>query len=102
MKQFSRRLALLASVQVLGLGVALAADKIVEKPVAADTPEKFADVAAQIRKEMSADGRYEFVRPDDKAKVNADLDSMAAMLRKAGSVSAMPQADQVQRTQAAA
>ena len=96
MKQFSRRLALLASVQVLGLGVALAADKIVEKPVAADTPEKFADVAAQIRKEMSADGRYEFVRPDDKAKVNADLDNMAAMLRKAGSVSAMPQADQVQ------
>ena len=68
MKQFFRHLALLASVQVLGLGLAMASDKVVEKPVAADTPEKFAATAAQIRKEMGAEGRYEFIRADDKAK----------------------------------
>ena len=95
-KSFYRHLVLLAAMQVLGLGVAFASDKVVEKPVAADTPEKFAVTAAQIRKEMGADGRYEFIRPDDKAKVDADLDSIAAMLQKAGSVSAMSEGDKVQ------
>lgn len=95
-KHFFRHVVLLASMQVLGLGVAVAADKVVEKPVAADTPEKFAAIAAEIRKEMGTDGRYEFIRPDDKAKADADLDAIAAMLQKAGSVSAMPQSDQVQ------
>ena len=96
MKHFFRHLALLASAQLLGLGMAVAGDKVVEKPVAADTPEKFAEVAAQIRKEMGPDGRYEFIRPDDKAKANTDLDTMAAMLQKAGSVAAMKQNEQVQ------
>jgi hypothetical protein len=94
-KQFSRHLALLAAAQVLGLGLAMASDKVVEKPVAADTPEKFAATAAQIRKEMSTEGRYEFIRADDKAKAEADLDSMAAMLQKAGSVSAMSDSERV-------
>lgn len=95
-KQFFRCLVLLASAQVLGLGLATAADKVVEKPVAADTPEKFAETAAQIRKEMESDGRYEFIRPDDKAKADADLNAIAAMLQKAGSVSAMQEGDRVQ------
>jgi len=95
-KSFFRHLVLLASMQAFGLGMAVAADKVVEKPVAADTPEKFAEVAAQIRKEMGPDGRYEFIRADDKARANADLDTMAAMLQKAGSVASMPQSDQVQ------
>jgi len=95
-KSFFRHLVLLASMQAFGLGMVVAADKVVEKPVAADTPEKFAEVAAQIRKEMGPDGRYEFIRADDKARANADLDTMAAMLQKAGSVASMPQSDQVQ------
>jgi hypothetical protein len=95
-KQFFRHLALVASAQVLALGLAMAADKVVEKPIVADTPEKFAATAAQIRKEMGAEGRYEFIRPDDKAKADADLDAIAAMLQKAGSVSAMAEGDRVQ------
>ncbi|MBS0567796.1 MAG: hypothetical protein JSS59_10385 [Proteobacteria bacterium] len=96
MKSLYRHLVLLAALQMLALGAAFAADKVIEKPVAADTPEKFAEVAAQIRKEMGASGRYEFIRPDDKAKANTDLDAIAAMLQKAGSVSAMPEGDRVQ------
>lgn len=81
--------------QVLCLSAAVAADKVVEKPVVSDTPEKFAAAAASVREEMSAGGRYEFIRPDDKAKVEADLSTMADMLKKAGSVAAMPKDEQV-------
>ena len=82
--------------QVLGLSMAVAADKVVEKPVAADTPEKFAAVVAQVRKEMDVGGRYEFIHADDKVKADADLESMTAMLQRAGSVSAMPQDERLQ------
>ena len=96
MKHLFRHFVLLASVQALVLSAAVAADKVVEKPVAADTPEKFAEVSAQIRKEMGVDGRYEFISSADKVKANTDLDSMAAMLQKSGSVSAMPKDEQLQ------
>jgi len=95
MKAFVCHLALLVSMQAFGLGPVVAADKVIEKPVAADTPEKFAQVSTEIRKEMGPEGRYEFIRADDKAKANADLDAIAAMLQKSGSVSAMAQGDQV-------
>lgn len=71
------------------------ADQVVEKPVAADTPEKFVEVVDHIKKEMAPDGRYEFIRPDDKAKVEADFDAMKALLQKAGSVETMSQQDKV-------
>ena len=44
---------------------------------------------------MAPDGRYEFIRPDDKAKVEADFDAMKALLQKAGSVETMSQQDKV-------
>lgn len=75
--------------------VAVAGDKVVEKPVAADTPEKFAETAKLIRDDMNTGGRYEFIRPEEKAKVEADLNTMATMLQKAGSVSSMQQSEQV-------
>ena len=89
-------LAVAAQVLCLGGGIAWAADGVVQKPVAADTPDKFAQTAAQVRKEMGAGGRYEFIRPDDKAKVDTDLNSMEAMLQKSGSVTAMNQDEKVQ------
>ena len=95
MKQSFHHLALFVIVQVLGLSLAMASGKVIEKPVAADTPEKFAVTTAQIRKDMGAEGRYEFIRPDDKGKADADMDAIAAMLQKAGSVAAMPEADRV-------
>jgi hypothetical protein len=75
---------------------ALASDKAVEKPVMADTPYKFTEVASQIRLQMSTGGRYEFITATDKGKVEADLNSMAAMLQKSGSVATMNQTEQVQ------
>lgn len=72
------------------------ADKVIEKPVAADTPEKFTQTIAELHDEMNAGGRYEFIRADDKAKVENDLDAMAAMLKKSGSVAAMTQVEKVQ------
>lgn len=72
-----------------------AADQVVEKPVVADTPAKFSQTADSIRAEMNTGGRYEFIAPADKTKAQADLDSIAAMLQKFGSVSAMNQSQQV-------
>jgi len=69
--------------------------KVIDKPVEADTPAAFATVAATIRGDMRDGGRYEFIRPDDKARVGADLDEMATMLQKSGSVAGMSQSDKV-------
>ncbi len=84
------------AVQTLWISAGWTADKVVEKPVAADTPEKFTQTVEQIRKEMTPGGRYEFIHPGDKAKVETDLNSMAAMLQKSGSVAAMNLAEKTQ------
>jgi hypothetical protein len=69
--------------------------EVKQKPVAADTPEKFAKSADDIRSEMGPSGRYEFIKAGDKAKVEADLNTMAAMLQKSGSVGAMKEQERV-------
>lgn len=74
---------------------AAADDKVVEKPVAADTPEKFTLLIADLHHEMGTGGRYEFISPEQKGKVDADLSTMAAMLQKSGSVDAMKEQDKV-------
>jgi hypothetical protein len=83
-------------VQGLYATSSLASDKVVEKPVTADTPDKFTQVATQIRGQMATGGRYEFINASDKGKVEADLNSMAMSLQKSGSVAAMSQPEQVQ------
>lgn len=80
----------IAAAMTLASGVAFANDKVIEKPIAADTPEKFAQIAKQIREDMAGGGRYEFIRPDEKVSVETDLNTIADMLQKAGSVAAMP------------
>lgn len=72
------------------------ADQVVEKPVSADTPEKFAAVAAGVRTDMAPGGRYEFIRPDQKGKVEADLNLMMQLLQQSGSVTAMREDQKVQ------
>jgi len=72
-----------------------AADGVVEKPVAADTSEKFATVVKQIQAEMGTGGRYEFMRPDDRSKVSADLDTMQGLLSTGGSLDAMKMQDKI-------
>jgi len=84
---------------LLCTGLVFAADKVNEKRVAAetaDTPEKFEQLVAAVHQEMADGGHYEFIRPDAKAQVDADLASMSAMLRKAGSVAQLNQDDKIQ------
>lgn len=69
---------------------------VIEKPITADTPEKFADTAARVHRDMAAGGRYEFIKPDDKIKVESDLGSIDVMLRKSGSVTAMSDNERLQ------
>jgi len=95
MNGFWGRIVVLKCVQGFCLAAAMASDQVIEKPVVADTPEKFAQTAGQIRAEMNAGGRYEFINPGDKGKVETDLNSIGAMLQKSGAVAAMSQEDKV-------
>lgn len=82
-------------VSLLAFSTSSRADDVIKKPVTADTPDKFVAVAQHIRDEMKAGGRYEFIRPDEHGKVEADLDAMQDMLTKAGSVDAMKADDRL-------
>jgi hypothetical protein len=70
------------------------ADDAIKNRVTADSLEKFQAVAADIRKDMDGGGRYEYITPDNKAKVESDLTEMTQMLKK-GSVSALSEADKL-------
>ncbi len=83
---------------VIAAAIALAtplAAKEPEKAVAADTAEKFAPLATTIRHEMEPGGRYEFIGSRDKRAVDDELDQMAALLAKSGSVAAMGDKDRL-------
>ena len=70
-------------------------NKVVEKPAVADTPEAFARQLAWIDQEMQPEGRYEFIKPNDKERVRALLDQMGSMLQRAGPVAAMDNATRI-------
>ncbi|MEP6941056.1 MAG: hypothetical protein ABI846_14915 [Rudaea sp.] len=79
-------------------GAAFGSDKVNEKRVAADsadTPAKFSQVIEEVHQEMGEGGRYEFMKSDAKAQVDADLTAMDAMMKKAGSVGAMNEQDKI-------
>jgi hypothetical protein len=69
---------------------------VIDKPVVADTPAKFAETAAQVRLDMQKDGRYEFMRASDKQKVDALLNRMASQLEHFGSAGAMSHEAQIE------
>jgi hypothetical protein len=83
----------LAFLIAMPLATAFAEDN--KKIIVADNAQSFTDASANIRKQMDAGGRFEFIKPGDKAQVNADLDNMSAMLQKSGSVSALAPNDRV-------
>lgn len=84
-----------AAMLLVSVAPASAADpdpgKVVEKPVFADTPDKFALQAQFVRDGLQPGGRYEFINPGDRAKVEAYLEEMASLLKASGSVQAMNQ-----------
>lgn len=83
---------LLAALIALPMSSVFAADKP-SNLMTTDTPQTFADNEASIRKQMESGGRFEFIKPTDKAAVNNDLTNMEAMLQKAGSVGALNTSD---------
>jgi len=64
-------------------------DGVIQKPVFADTPDKFAEQTQRIHADMQVGGRYEFTNPTDRRTVDRLLDQMANLLQSAGSVEAM-------------
>jgi hypothetical protein len=84
-------LILAAMVLVLPLNGIAADTNVVEKPVTADTAEKFAQATEEVRDAMGPGGRYEFISPDSRAKVEADMGKMQSLFQQTGSVAAMSQ-----------
>jgi hypothetical protein len=62
---------------------------VIEKPVLADSPDKFAEQTQRIHEDMQTGGRYEFTSAADKNRVDTLLGQMANLLQAAGSVDAM-------------
>ena len=72
------------------------ADDVLKKPVdVADTPEKLQAVIDSVHGQMATDGRYEFVHPDQRRDIDTDFSTMMALMRSAGSVASMKEADRV-------
>jgi hypothetical protein len=71
------------------------AEAVVEKPVIADTPEKFAATVDELHQAMQPGGRYEFIKGDKKVDAESDMAAMTTLLQKAGSVAAMREDDKV-------
>ena len=81
------------AIMLLGASLMVhAADKVVVK---ADTKEAFADVATHVRTEMGEGGQYAYVKPDERAKVESDLDEMSRLFDANGSVDHMDKSTQV-------
>jgi hypothetical protein len=69
---------------------------VVQKAVAADTPEKFAAQTQRVLEDMQTGGRYEYINASDKHTVERLLEQMAAALQGAGSVEAMNSTQRIQ------
>ena len=80
---------------LLPAALAVAGGGVVEKPVAADSADKFQVLADNIRNEMKSGGRYEFIKAGDRSAVESDFDGMAKLLAKSGTVAAMNHDDQL-------
>ena len=65
------------------------AGKVIDKPVLADDPAKFATQNDWIAEQMKPGGRYEFIKPAEKQRVTTVLAQMASLLARSGSVDAM-------------
>jgi hypothetical protein len=66
-----------------------------ERIVVADTSDKFVVLVQAIRQEMAPGGRFEYITGRSRAEVDRDLNQMAAMMEKAGSVSAMKEREKI-------
>jgi len=57
-----------------------ASDKVIDKPLVAQSLDGFKSESAAIREGMQAGGRYEFLKPTDKGRIESRMASMQAIL----------------------
>lgn len=76
-------------------GTAVAKEHYRENSVKADTRDAFDQLADNVRREMRPDGKYEFIKPDEKVKVDAALDQMTKLFDEHDTVAAMTQDQKV-------
>jgi hypothetical protein len=74
---------------------AYADDQVIEKPLVAQSLAGFDQEATEIRAGMHEGGRYEFLKADDKSKVEARLNSMHALLEKHASQNELNSGDKI-------
>ena len=60
-----------------------------------DTVDKFTERVAWVRSEMEGEGQFSGLNPSQKRLANLTLDKMADLMRKYGSVTAMPELDKI-------
>jgi hypothetical protein len=68
---------------------AVAKENYKEKAFNADSKDKFEAVATDVRKEMESGGRYQYVKPDERTKIDAALGEMTSLFAANGSVASM-------------
>jgi hypothetical protein len=76
-------------------GIAVAKEHYRENSVKADTKEAFSQLADNVRREMGAGGKYEFIKPDEKPKVDKALEDMTKLFDEHDTVAAMTQDQKV-------
>jgi len=76
-------------------GVAGAKEHYRENSVKAETKDAFDQLAGNVRREMVPGGKYEFIKPDEKPKVDAALDQMTRLFEEHDTVEAMTQDQKV-------
>lgn len=81
--------AMVASIAVCG--AAGAKESYHEKAFNADTTDKFNETADSVRKEMEPGGRYQYVKPEERKKIDTALGEMSKLFAENGSVAAMNQ-----------
>lgn len=91
-------LGFIAAVALTAVSVpAFAASKSkTDDAIAATTSEAFAAQAAEVRKDMDAGGRYGNISSANRQKVDAQLDFIASLLQRKGSVDALNDQEKVQ------
>jgi hypothetical protein len=72
-------------------GAAGAKENYKEKAFNADSKDKFEAVAADVRKEMESGGRYQYVKVDERTKIDAALTEMTALFATSASIASMNQ-----------
>lgn len=71
----------------------LAAKEKIDPAVNASSKDAFETVSTWVRKQMDAGGRYSYVTPDERSKVNSRLDEMEHLFGDKSEVSQMSDAD---------